>query len=260
MAKKTLAELRTEAETLAQRWNDEWQNEKFADAVKTREELDNIVGDHINTARNECFAACAEAENPIIAAVTLLTFDTIKVHEDKPKADGPKFPTLSIADTTKPIDLIRFDSYCRKSGHPKGIGTAEDWIYQSQKFNMLMTASAALDLRGSDDHRKPSDIVKTVSDSMAMHQIARELDMGDCPTSKTAKTELLSKVIAAMVGEGYKVTTHDLRFLEMAFTKKGKRALTITASNHKQVVGILAEICHKLVTGRTYEVDYKKIK
>lgn len=260
MAKKSLMELRAEAEVLAQKFNDEYQSEKFADAIKTREELDNVIGDYVNTARNECFAACAAADDPIIAAVTLLTFDTIKVKEEKPKADGPKFPTLSIEDTTKPIDLIRFDSYCRKSGHPKGIGTAKDWIYQSQKFNMLMTASAALDLRGSDDHRKPSDIVKTVSDSMAMHQIARELDMGDCPTSKTAKTELLSKVIAAMVGDGFKVTTHDLRFFEMAFTKKGKRALTITASNHKQVVGILAEVCHKLVCGKAYEVDYKKIK
>lgn len=260
MAKKSLMELRAEAEVLAQKFNDEYQSEKYADAIKTREELDNIVGEHVNTARNECFAACAGAENPIIAAVTLLTFETIKVKEEKPKADGPKFITLSITEVARPIDLIRFDAYCRKNGHPKGIGAADNWIYQTQKFNMLLTASAALDLRGSDDHRKPADVVKSVSDSMAMHQIARELDMGEAPTSKTAKTELLSRVIATMVGEGFKVTTHDLRFFEMAFTKKGKRALTITASNHKQVVAILAEICHKLVCGKTYEVDYKKIK
>ncbi len=268
MAKKTLPELRAEAEALSARWNDEYQSEKFAESIKTREELDNVVGDYLNTARNECFAACAKADNPMIAAVTLLTFDAIKVKEDKPKPDGPKFPTLSITECTKPIDLIRFDAYCRKNGHPKGIGVADDWIYVSQKFNMLMTASAVLDLREPDDSRKPADILKSVNDSMAMHSIAREIDLGECPTSNTAKTKLMAKVIAAMIGEGdnsdgkksYKVVTPDIKFFEKAFTRKSKKALTVTTANHKQVVDILANICHKLVCGKVYDADFKKIK
>jgi len=63
-----------------------------------------------------------------------------------------------------------------------------------------------------------------------------------------------------MIGEDYKAITHDVNYILAVYSKKGRKALTVTASNHKQMRQIIMEICHRIVTGGRYDIDYKKIK
>jgi len=45
------------------------------------------------------------------------------------------------------------------------------------------------------------------------------------------------------------------------YSKKSRKALTVTCANHRYFVNYLAEICHRIVTpGATYEVEFKAKK
>ena len=190
-----------------------------------------------------CFEDCKASGDPMLAAVTTLSYVTIGV-KDEQKGDD-KVPVRTIVDKERQIDLFKLHKFCGT------IGADENWLHAAQKMNLLLTAQKAKDL-GLDP--------KAVNDSYAMSEIAREFDMGKNPTSKTNLLRTLQVVITAMLGEGYKATSHDVNFLMSVYSRKNRKALTVTCANHRYFRNYLAEICHRIVTGKTYELDYKTKK
>ena len=49
-----------------------------------------------------------------------------------------------------------------------------------------------------------------------------------------------------------------MNFMLSVYSKKNRKALTVSCANHKNFVQYLSEICHRIVTGETYALDYKK--
>ena len=155
-----------------------------------------------------------------------------------------RFPS-ALSDKERQIDLLKLHKYCGK------IGANENWAHIAQKMNFLLTAQKAVDLGINP---------KAVNDSYAMSEIAREFDMGKNPVSKTNLLKTLQTVITAMLGEQYKATSHDVNFLMSVYSKKNRKALTVTCSNHRYFRNYLAEVCHRIVTGKSYELDYRTKK
>ncbi len=238
-----LATLRSEAEALVKEYNEAIQTGKFEEASKVDAKLTEKVNEYTATVRDMCFEDCKNTANPMLTAVTTLSYVTIGT-KDEQKGDD-KVPVRSIVDKERPIDLFKLDKYCG------GIGADKNWLHIAQKMNLLLTAQKATDL-GLDP--------KAVHDSYAMSEIAREFDMGKNPTSKTNLLRTLQKVITAMLGEGYKATSHDVNFLLSVYSKKNRKALTVTCANHRYFRNYMAEICHRIVTGKAYELDYKTKK
>ena len=96
-----------------------------------------------------------------------------------------------------------------------------------------------------------------VNDSYAMSEIARQFEMGKNPTSKTNLLKTLQMVVNAMIGDGYKATSHDVNFLLSVYSKKNRKALTVSCANHRNFRGYVMEVCHRIVTGKSYELEYK---
>lgn len=238
-----LATLRSEAEALVKEYNEAIQTGKFEEASKVDAKLTEKVNEYTATVRDMCFEDCKNTANPMLTAVTTLSYVTIGT-KDEQKGDD-KVPVRSIVDKERPIDLFKLDKYCG------GIGADKNWLHIAQKMNLLLTAQKATDL-GLDP--------KAVHDSYAMSEIAREFDMGKNPTSKTNLLRTLQTVITAMLGEGYKATSHDVNFLMSVYSKKNRKALTVTCANHRYFRNYMAEICHRIVTGKAYELDYKTKK
>lgn len=236
-----LGELRANAESLAIKYNEAMTAEKFDDAVKIDAELSNIVNEYTGTARDICFDDCKATENPMIEAVTRLTFQTIAIRDEKKDEDA--IPVRSIEEKSKPIDLLKLNKHCG------GIGADDKWVHIAQKMNFLLTAQKAVDL-GIDP--------MAINDSYDMSAIAHEFDMGKNPTSKTNLLRSLQRVVTAMLGDGYKATSHDVNFLLSVYSKKGRKALSVNCANHQYFVRYLAEICHRIVTGKVYEVEFKQ--
>jgi len=182
----------------------------------------------------------------MLTAVTRLSFVTIGVKDEQKGEDA--IPVRIVVDKERQIDLYKLYKHCGD----KGIGADPKWLYMAEKLNMLLTVQKAQALGVKN--------LQEINDSYAISSIAREIDLGKTPTSKTNILKTLQVVITAMLGDGYKVTSHDVNFLMEAYAKKNRKALTITMANHKAMRGLLAEICHSIVTAKAYAADVKLVK
>ena len=244
-AVKKLNELRQKVEGLVSSYNEAYQAGKFEEAMEASKAIEEAVNEYTSVARDDCFEACKNSPDPMLTAVTLLSFVTIRVKDEQRGDDA--IPVRIVVEKERQIDLFKLYKYCGE----KGIGADPKWLYMAEQLNMLLTAQKAQDL-GLDP--------KVVNDSFAMSNIAREISLGKSPTSKTNILNTLQSIITAMLGEGYKATSHDVNFLMSTYSKKNRKALTVTTANHKTLRGLLAEICHRIVTDKPYAVDYKAVK
>lgn len=240
-----LRTIRTEVDGLVASYNEAFQAGKVKEAIDIDKKIEEKVNEYTSVARDDCFEMCKKSANPMLTAVTVLSFVTIDT-KDETKGDD-KIPVRIVVEKERQIDLYKLHKYCGD----KGIGADPQWLYMAEQFNMLLTAQKAQDL-GIDP--------KAINDSYAMSNIAREINLGKNPTSKTNMLKTLQSIITAMLGEEYKATSHDVNFLLTVYAKKNRKALTVTAANHKSLRGYLAEICHRIVTKKQYAVDYKAVK
>lgn len=239
-----LKELRATVEEKVKAYNEAMQDGKFDDVQKLDTETTDSVNEYTSIVRDMCFEDCAASEDPMMAAVTALSFMTIGVKDTK-KGDE-KLPVREVIEKERQIDLLKLHKFV-----DGGIGHNKEWAYMIEKFNLLMTCQKAKDL-GID----PKDI----NDSYAMSEVAKGYDLGKNPASKTNLLKTLTAIVQAMVGEEYKPVSHDVNFLLSVYSRKSRKALTVTCANHKYMRGYIMEICHRIVTGKTYEVDYKRAR
>lgn len=258
----TKAGLREKAETLIKNYNDAVQSGNFSPVIEVpkadasdnptngtenvliREIVEQLVNEYTSIARDECFAALKSTDNPMLEAVKQLTFSTIRIVDKKVGEDKQKTPVSSIEDSEKPIDLLKLHKYVGGDG----IGADKNWAYKVEKLNFLMTAQKAVDLGINP---------KAVHDSYAMSEISRDIDLGKTPTSKTNILKTVQAIVTAMVGEEYKATSHDVNFLMSVYSRKNRKALTVTCANHKYMRQYMAEICHRIVLGKSYALDFR---
>ena len=235
-----LATLRSKTEELVKDYNEAMQTGKFEESTKADKAMTDLINEYTATVRDMCFEECKDTDDPMLTAVKTLSYVTIGV-KDEQKGDD-KVPVRVIVDKERQIDLLKLDKFCG------GIGADPNWMHVAQKMNFLLTAQKAKDL-GLDPAK--------VNDSYAMSEIARQFEMGKNPTSKTNLLKTLQMVVTAMVGDGYKATSHDVNFLLSVYSKKNRKALTVSCANHRNFRGYVMEVCHRIVTGKSYELEYK---
>lgn len=239
-----LKELRALVEEKVKAYNEAMQDGKFDEVSKLDAEITDSVNEYTSIVRDMCFEDCAASDDPMMAAITALSFMTIGVKDTK-KGDE-KLPVREVIEKERQIDLLKLHKFV-----DGGIGHNKEWAYMIEKFNLLMTCQKAKDL-GIDP--------AAINDSYAMSEIANGYDLGKNPASKTNLLKTLTAIVQAMVGEEYKPVSHDVNFLLSVYSRKSRKALTVTCANHKYMRGYVMEICHRIVTGKTYEVDYKKVR
>lgn len=243
---KQLAKIRKNVVELVDKRNDLVLSGKAK--VKTISDLDEKIQkeikDFASLKETLVFNECKATDDPMLEAIKRLTYTTICIKNEKDDADD-SIVLQKVEEKTKDIDLAKLHKKCGS------IGKDKNWIYIVEHFNCLLTMRAAQDL-GLDP--------KEVNDSYAMDKLSREVDLGKNPTSNTNIVKTLQKVVNAMIGEEFKATSHDMKFIDKVYTKKSRVALTVTCGNHRQLRGILAQVCHKLVLGKSYSIDYKKIQ
>ena len=239
-----MAELRAKAEEKVSAYNDAIQNGNFNEGFKLDAEITEIINEYTSIARGIVFEECLATDDPMREAVKRLTYMTIAVRDEKHGDDGEtKIPVRVIIDKERDIDLLKLHKKAKD-----GIGYDKKWNYLLEKLNFLMTAQKAVDL-GIDP--------KGISDTYEMSDIAKEINMGKTPCSKTNILKTLQTCITAMLGEDAKATSHDVAFLMSVYSRKNRAALTVTCANHRYMRKYVAEICHRIVTDGTYKIDYK---
>ena len=242
-----LAEHRAAAEKYALAYNAALIEGKTDEANRIEKQIDTEIEEHGTIAELLAFDTCIKSENPMITAVTNLTYDTIARKDTKEK--DATIATRSIETKTKYIDLKKLHK--KVSG---GIGADKNWIYMVEQLNMRMTAKCAIDLGCNEED------LKKINNSYAMSDLARKIKLGANPCSNTQMLKTLQTIVTAMLGGEYKATSHDVEFIKKIYAKKGRAALAVSCANHTNFRRYIAEVCHRIVTNGSYSVEYKKEK
>lgn len=258
--------LRNRAEILALIYNNAIQSGDYAPLIEitdesgevknvlVREVMEAAVNNHTYVARNECFEALREAEDPMIEAIRLLEYSTIRITDKKistelPTGETVKIPVTSIDDTNKYIDLKKLQEYIHKKDGGF-IGQDSNWNHMIEKLNFLMTARVCKEIKTD-----PNEL----NTSYAMSDIAKQLDIGQNVTSNTNLLKSLQKVVNAMIGEEYHALSHDVNFLNRVYSRKSRKALSVVCANHRYMTQYIMEICHRIVMGEVgYSTEFKK--
>ncbi len=219
---------------------------KFDIAASKKKDLDDAIGEYSAIAGGLALDSCAKEPDPMLAAVRDLEYQVIATVKRKKDKDDHGPDTFDIDFKPRKIDILKLYQQV-----PGGVGQNKNWPYMIEKFNLLLTARMAREI-GAD--------ITGINDSYAMSKIAREYDLGEEPASKTKILNTLTNIVQAMIGESYKATSHDVQFLLWIYGRKSRTALRVSAANHKALREYIQEICHRIVTGKTYSVDYKKAK
>ena len=237
--------LRKDIEVKVQAYNDAYQSRRYDESTDIDAKLTEAVNEYTALSRDICFCDCRDSGNPMIEAVRRLSYPSIALKDGK--VGEAKILVREVVDRDKQIDLLKLHKFCG------GIGADEQWPYMVEHFNKILTAWKATQL-GID----PTEI----NDSYAMSKISRDINMGKTPTSNTQILKQLRMVVTAMIGEEYagNLISHDVNFLTSVYTRKDRAALTVTCANHKYMRGYLMEICNHIITGKAYELKYKKAK
>lgn len=230
---------KADIEKLIPEWNKAVVNGDFNTSTEIGTEMDNLEGKYVANAKMFAFETIKENagtnDELFLESVKMLRFETIRVKESKTGQN--KIPERSLTETTKPIDPLEFQKYAKVN-----IGKVDDWQYMIERLNFLLTVRVAIDIG------MPQYAIKKINDSYAMNKITAAMEKGETPTSNTQLMKAMQEVINACLGKGYKVTSHDVKFLLHAYAKKDNKAgLTITASTHKQLRMIFMDVMNNLV-------------
>lgn len=225
------------------------------DAMATAEsELKVKEAAYAGLAMNRFFETVSNKEDyvgTIIKAVTALTYQ-IKAHKVNKEED--KITGMELTEKTAMVDLRKL---CKFNGFEK------QWINALEKFNLLLTLRAAIELGLN------KAALKTINDSYYMAEKSREIELGKTPTSNNQICKQLQMVIDKILFVAsdknpekniYSANSHDVAYLLMCYTKRGKSALKVVCSKHSFVERLITEVLHRILTGAVYDVDYRAIK
>lgn len=229
-------------------YNKAFKEGKMAEMATAEADLKEAEGLYAQTKQNEVFTELAKAEKPVKAAITQYSF-LIVGHKMRRDEDGNPEGFEIIEDKVRQIDLVKFCKHCKLS---------TDWQYMVEKLNMLLAVRAATELKMTKRQ------IEKLSESFYMSKLARDLDMGATPTSNTQIVKKLQRIMDALVfepgnGEGnvYKVNSHDVAYLLMCYTRRGKKVLSVAVAKNGYMHRLVADVAHRVVCGKVYDLEYR---
>ncbi len=230
--------------------NDE--NTKAAELEKLNNEAAELEKEYARTAFHAVALELLDNPAPMLAAATALNFETLK-HKDAEDENGIKSRKLVTAD--RPLDFVSLESFFTERG--KKFGAEAAWVYKVAAFNRLLCMRTAESI-GAD--------VKTVAEKFATPTQARDIKLGKTPTSNTQLLKQLQIIIDSMLyeegekGNIYKANSHDVGYLLSLYAKKGRGVLSVAAARPKYLEKLIAEILHRIVTEKAYNIEFKEKK
>lgn len=258
-----MAGYKAEASAAIREYNEANANESLADLRKAEQKMTKAISEYTSTAQMLCFDELASAENPMLEAVKKLEFLTIGYKDEVEGDDEAKIVRRELVEEKgKRIDLVKLDKWV-KDRNGSNIGVNPAWKYMVERLNMMFSLNCAVELG------KTKEFLEEMGDCYAIKEAAKKIDFKNAanpsvgkPISATQLKKAIAEVVAAMVGEEYAalVMNHDVKYIKQTSAKPTKAACVVQCSNHKTMHRAIADVCHRVVVGGEYEVNYKKLK
>lgn len=221
--------------------------DKDLDAITEAETvLAKAEADYAASKYNEVCAQLTAQENPLKAAI--IQHHYVVLRHKVLRKDGA-ITGFEVSEREVQVDLVKFCKDARLDA---------TWQYTVEKFNQLLAVRAAHELGLSNSE------IRKLKDSFYMNNLARAIDMGNTPDSNTAICKQLQQVIDAILfednGKGknaHRVNNHDVAYLVMSYTRRGKKALSIAVAKNTFVHRLVADVFHRVLTGKVYTLEYQ---
>lgn len=234
----------------------------------------------------EVFDQLKNEENPVKAAIIMHSYFTTS--HSYTRTDSGAITSIKIVeDKPRQIDLVKLCKHC---------GLPADWQYKVEKFNQLLAMKTATDLKMSKAQIKKicdsfymSKLAKEIdmgatptSNTAICKQLQQIFDAVLFEVSDKTKTEAKSEAPAKdevpventnaeakseapakntkKVKNMHRVNNHDVAYLLMCYSKRGKKKLSVAVAKNSYVHRLVMDIMHRVVTGKTYDLEYRMIK
>jgi len=173
-------------------------------------------------------------------------------HAEVRDKDTRKITEFKLVEKPRQIDLLKF---------AKQNELATDWQHNGMALNQSLCLRAATELGFSKAE------IAAVAKSYYMRKEAQELADGKAPVSNNALCKKLQAFINAILppedeekGNVYKCNNHDVAYLLMTYTRKGRNALSIATSKDGALRMLVMDVMHRIITGKKYTLEYKQFK
>lgn len=252
----TMIEIKATLEAKAQEYNGLLLEKKYDKIPAITKEMDELVQDYAKKAKEEFLEISKTAENPLVDALTRLTYTVVAYRDVADKETN--VVTRTIMDKTRQISLA--DLYAAMPSKFR----ASNWKYYVEKLNLLMCLWVAMELGA------PGSEIEKIKSDFRMDAAARDISMGKTPTSNTQLLVQLQTTMDQILYDEetveikgktqnrnrYRVTSHDVVFLRHAYTKLGREVKHISTLNHGKLALVLAQIMNEKLTNTGYKADY----
>lgn len=187
---------------------------------------------------------------PLVNALKKLRYQTMRYRVANDKETG--LPTCTTYYADADIPFAYFERYACDVKKLDSAGVNHEWIYLIEKFTQLMSVYICTEI-GAD--------MKRLKDSYYIRDVARKLELGETPTSKTQIQKLLQKVSEAMIGTEFKTTSHDASYLMHTLVNKDKHSVnTVVFPTSKTVSGLIGDILHRVIIDGEYKMKFREKK
>lgn len=256
-----LGALEVEIKTLVEEYNKGILDNDFSAMTKADTTTKEKLGDHATLAMDICFeelkTSSDDSKEIMIEAIKRLSYQVLSVKDEK-SSDNPT-PVRIIQTKDKAIDILKLDKYCG------GIGFEADWYDKVKDFNVALVAwqydQLRLDPAKEHDSIRMSDLARDLKFSETRAKNIKNLEKGkerQPLVSNSALLRMLKDVTFAMIETKSGTKTRDVNYITTIFSKKNsKKALSIATANDSSMRAYLAEVCHRVLLNKEYEVDVK---
>ncbi|MEF9983725.1 MAG: hypothetical protein RR710_04200 [Oscillospiraceae bacterium] len=246
--KKTLSELRIDADTAKKELNEAILSDSFTMVGTKKDAMDKAVKAYNDLAIVMDFATLRAKIEPMKSAIEQLSIAIIESKANKQKDSD--IITYTLEPATKQIDLVAFDEFCQRE--KMDIAHDKMWAHMVDKMCLLVTYKIMKDV-GSD--------TKKLEDTYYITDIAKQIDLGKTPTSNTQILKQLQSIVDAIIYEtendhnSYKVTTHDANYVVATMTKRGGSG-KVVAPRPATMHTLIMDVLHRIITNSDYKVEY----
>lgn len=247
---KMAAEIRNNLVSLINQYNDALKAKDLDAMTKLEGDIRDTEAAFANQSQDDLFSICKNAESPILEGVKRYEYQVLKHRLNR---DGDIITSMDLVeDRTKQIDLVKLCKFCNLDYL---------WAYTVEKAGELLCIRTAKEIGMSTDE------IKQISKTYRMQKKAMEVELGGTPTSNTQICRLLQKVIDEILfvddGTGknvYKCNSHDVAYLLMCYTKRGRKQLSVTVAKSSFLHGLIVDVMHRIVCGLKYGLEYAMIR
>ena len=247
--KKIIEEHRNDIVAKINEYNEALKANNLSKTNNIEKELKDAEAAYAEAKCMEVFGNLAKTDSPIKEAVAMYSYSVVshKVNRENGIVVGFEL----VENKERQIDLVKFCEY---------IKAPTDWKHSVERFNQLLALRTANELKMSKSQ------IKKICDSFYMSNLARRCEMGDTPDSNTAICKQLQQIVDAILfednGKGknvYRVNNHDVAYLLMCYTKRGKKVLSVAVAKSAYIHRLILDIMHRIVTGKSYDLEYRMI-